>query len=314
MPRALITGITGQDGWYLSELLRESGHEVFGLVTADDPQPDPPATTRLVGDMRDGDSLIAALDAASPDVVFNLASISSVADSWARPELAADINGVGTMRLLAAIHSGQRPIRFVQASSAEIFGDAAAPQNEQTPIHPVSPYGAAKAFAHHAVSAYRAAGVWASAAILYNHESPRRPEQFVTRKVTAAVARIAEGSDEQLVLGNLDARRDWGYARDYMHALVLMAAAEVPADYVIATGVSHTVRDFVATAFAHVGITDWQSRVGSDPSFTRATDASEQRGDASQARRELGWAPTVDFAELVGLMVDADRASLSSRS
>jgi len=310
MSRALITGITGQDGWYLSELLQAGGYEVFGLVTADDPAPDPPGATRLVGDMRDTASLSAALSSCSPDVVFNLASISSVADSWVNPELAADINGLGTLRLLAALHSSGRPVRFVQASSAEIFGDAPAPQDESTPIHPVSPYGAAKALAHHAVSAYRSAGVWAAAAILYNHESPRRPEKFVTRKITAAVARIAEGSDETLMLGNLDARRDWGYARDYMQALVLMAGLEEPADFVIATGVSHTVRDFVAAAFEHVGIADWESRVGSDPSFTRATDASEQRGDASKARRELGWAPTVEFAELVGLMVDADRAAL----
>lgn len=312
MPRALITGITGQDGWYLSELVRESGHDVFGLVMSGDPFPLPPEASGIAGDARDTASLVAALETCQPDVVYNLASISSVADSWQNPELAADINGVGTLRLLAAIHGSGRPTRFVQASSAEIFGDAPAPQNEQTPIRPVSPYGAAKAFAQHSVSAYRAAGVWAAAAILYNHESPRRPDKFVTRKITSAVARIAEGSDEQLVLGNLDARRDWGYARDYMQALTLLAAQDEPSDYVIATGVSHAVRDFVAVAFAHVGIADWQSRVTSDAAYHRATDAAEQRGDASKARRKLGWAPSIEFAELVGLMVDADRALLSS--
>jgi GDPmannose 4,6-dehydratase len=312
MPRALITGITGQDGWYLNELLQASGHDVFGLVMPDDPNPLPPGASAIPGDSRDTSSLDAALRQCAPDVVYNLASISSVADSWQHPELAADINGLGTLRLLAAIHDSKRPTRFVQASSAEIFGDAPAPQNEETPVRPVSPYGAAKAFAHHAVSAYRAAGVWAAAAILYNHESPRRPDRFVTRKITAAVARIAEGSDEQLVLGNLEARRDWGYARDYMEAMTLLALRDQPSDYVVATGVSHSVRDFVATAFAHVGISDWQPRVATDPAYVRATDAAEQRGDASKARRELGWTTSVDFAGLVGLMVDADRAALSA--
>jgi GDPmannose 4,6-dehydratase len=313
MPRALITGITGQDGWYLSELLRESGHEVYGLVVPGDPQALPDGAVGIEGDSRDTGSLVAALETAQPDVIYNLASISSVADSWAHPELAADINGVGTLRLLAAIHDKGSPIRFVQASSAEVFGDAPAPQDEQTPIRPVSPYGAAKAFAQHAVSAYRAAGVWAAAAILYNHESPRRPDKFVTRKITATVARIADGSDENLVLGNLDARRDWGYARDYMQAMTLMAGQAEPCDYVIATGVSHTVRDFVAAAFTHVGISDWESRVTSDPAFTRATDAGEQRGDATKIRRELGWAPSIDFASLVGLMVDTDLEIIRNR-
>ena len=313
MPRALITGITGQDGWYLSELLRESGHDVYGLVLPGDTNPLPPEAHPVPGDARDTASLVAALGDCDPDVIFNLASISSVADSWQHSELAADINGVGTLRLLAAIHDAGRSTRLVQASSAEIFGDAPAPQDEQTPVRPVSPYGAAKAFAHHAVAAYRAAGVWAAAAILYNHESPRRPDTFVTRKITSTVARIAAGSEENLVLGNLDARRDWGYARDYMQAMTLIAQQDEPSDYVVATGVSHTVRDFVAAAFAHVGVRDWESRVTSDPAFTRATDASEQRGDAGRIRRELGWAPSIDFAALVGLMVDADLEIVRNR-
>ena len=311
MPRALITGVTGQDGWYLSELLHTSGFELFGLVLPGDPNPLPPDVSGIPGDARDTSSLEAALLGCAPDVVYNLASISSVAESWVHPETAADINGLGTLRLLAAIRDSGRPVRFVQASSAEIFGEAPAPQDEQTPIHPVTPYGAAKAFAHHCVAAYRAAGVWAASAILYNHESPRRPEQFVTRKITKAVARIAEGSDEQLVLGNISARRDWGYARDYMEGLQLIASVDEPSDFVIATGISHSVEDFVATAFAHVGIEDWSSRVSVDASLERATDASEQRGNAARAHRELGWTPSVDFAGLVGLMVDADRAALS---
>ncbi|MCW2497860.1 GDP-mannose 4,6-dehydratase [Jatrophihabitans sp.] len=316
MPRALITGITGQDGWYLSELLQADGYDVFGLALADDVNPVPPGSSRIVGDVRDSGSLRTALDECEPDEVFNLASISSVGESWSRPELAADINGLGAIRLLAAIRdigaSSGREIRFVQASSAEIFGNAAAPQTEQTPIHAVSPYGAAKAFAHHAVSAYRAAGVWAGAAILFNHESPRRPEQFVTRKITRTVARIAEGSGETLTLGNLAARRDWGYARDYMRAMSLIPRQEQPDDFVIATGIAHSVGDFVAAAFAHVGISDWQPHVATDPAFERAADAAEQRGDATKARSVLGWAPSIDFAELVGLMVDADRAEIAT--
>jgi len=238
MPRALITGVTGQDGWYLSELLHAADFELFGLVLPGDANPLPPDVAGIEGDARDAASLEAALTGCRPDIAYNLASISSVAESWRHPELAADINGLGTLRLLAAIQSSGRPVRLVQAGSAEIFGEAPPPQDEQTPIHPVTPYGAAKAFAHHCVSAYRAAGVWAASAILYNHESPRRPEQFVTRKITKAVAAIATGGDEPLVLGNVSARRDWGYARDYMQALCLIGSASEPADFVIATGVA----------------------------------------------------------------------------
>jgi GDPmannose 4,6-dehydratase len=316
MPRALITGITGQDGWYLTELLRADGYEVFGLAMADDPNPVPAGAEGIIGDVRDSGSLRSALEACEPDEVYNLASISSVGESWQRPELAADINGLGAIRLLAAIRdigaSGGRSIRFIQASSAEIFGNAPAPQTEQTSIRTVSPYGAAKAFAHHAVSAYRAAGVWAGAAILFNHESPRRPEQFVTRKITRTVARIAEGSDEKLVLGNLAARRDWGYARDYMQAMALIGRHETPDDFIVATGVGHSVQDFVAAAFGHAGIVEWESFVTTDSAFERAADAAEQLGDSSKARAVLGWEPTISFQELVGLMVDADRAELSA--
>lgn len=313
MPRSLITGVSGQDGWYLSELLREQGHEVFGLVLAGDPARLPPGVTPLHGDMRDAASIAIALDAAGPDEIYNLAGISSVAESWQYPERVADINGVGVVRLLHAVQqfaerSGQS-VRIVQAGSAEIFGHSPPPQNEQTPVRPATPYGAAKALAHHAVGVYRSAGLAASSAILYNHESPRRPEHFVTRKITAAVARISAGSDERLILGNLASRRDWGHASDYMRAMTMIARHDEPADFVIATGVSRSVEDFVAAAFAHVGIEDWSRHVSIDPALIRPSEPIEQRGDPTRAREVLGWRPEISFDGLVASMVDADLAA-----
>jgi GDPmannose 4,6-dehydratase len=248
---------------------------------------------------------------AEPDEVYNLAAISSVARSWEDPETVADVNGVGAVRLLLAARAfGERAgrvVRFVQASSAEIFGDAPAPQDEHTPIAPRTPYGAAKAYAHHAVAAYRAAGTWAASAILYNHESPRRPPTFVTRKITRTVAAIADGRTQRLALGSLAVRRDWGFAGDYADALIRIARHVEPRDFVIATGVSNSIADFVRLAFAHVGIRDWERYVDLDPALQRTGDAGEQRGDASLARAELGWAPTLDLGELIARMVDADR-------
>jgi GDPmannose 4,6-dehydratase len=302
--RALITGVTGQDGWYLSEILAEQGYDVFGLVTSDDSAAVPPYVTAFSGDLRDRDSIATALDETEPDEVYNLASMSSVALSWREPELVGDVNGLGTMRLLAALHG--RDVRFVQASSAEIFGTASPPQDETTPIAPTTPYGASKAFAHHAVAVYREAGLHASSVILFNHESPRRPDTFVTRKITKQVAAIAAGSTEPLRLGTLDVRRDWGYARDYAAAMTLVARHDEPSDFVIATGVSHTIADFAATAFKCVGIDDWLAHVVLDPEYARQGDSPEQRGDAAKARKLLGWAPTVEFDELVLLMVDND--------
>jgi len=309
--RALVTGVSGQDGWYLSAALRERGTSVFGLVTSGD-DGCPPGVEPIVGDMRDADSLGAAIAVAEPDEVYNLASLSSVAQSWREPESVADVNGLGVLRLLVALQqfgerSGRAP-RFVQASSAEIFGDAPAPQDERTPIAPTTPYGAAKAFGQHVVAAYRAAGQWAASAIFYNHESPRRPETFVTRKITRGVAAIAAGREDRIVLGNLQVRRDWGFAADYADALIRIAAHPEPRDFVIATGVSSSIADFVRLAFAHVGIEDWERYVELDPALQRAGDAGEQRGDATLARSVLGWAPTVDLAGLVALMMDADRA------
>jgi GDPmannose 4,6-dehydratase len=264
----------------------------------------------LAGDLRDAESVRAAVERSAPAEVYNLAAVSSVAVSWSDPELVADVNGVGVLRLLNALRESDaatgRRTRFVHASSAEIFGAAPAPQDERTPLAPLTPYGAAKAFAHHAVGVYKAAGMWAANVILFNHESPRRPPEFVTRKITRTVAAIAGGEEQRLSLGNLDARRDWGYARDYVTAMTMVACREEPEDFVIATGTSHSIADFAAAAFARVGLADWRAWVDVDPALVRASDPPEQRGDASRARRVLGWEPTVDFAGLVGLMVDAD--------
>lgn len=310
MPSALITGATGQDGWYLAELLRADGHEVFGLALASEVEQMPPDVTPLAGDIRDPASLRRVLERVGPDEIYNLAGVSSVARSWAQPELAAEVNGVGVLGLLHAVWDVVPQARVVQAGSAEIFGNAPAPQDERTPIRPTSPYGAAKALGQHAVSVYREVGLHAASTILFNHESPRRPGQFVTRKITAAAARIAGGSTDPLVLGNLDVRRDWGHARDYCRAMVLVARHPAPDDFVIATGESHSIADFVAAAFGHVGIDDWQRHVRTDPALERPRDPIEQRGDATRARQVLGWHPQTSFGQLVGEMVDADLVAL----
>ena len=235
-----------------------------------------------------------------PDQVYNLAGISSVAQSWADPVLNAAVNGLAVAGLIQTVwrvaEGTGRPIRFVQASSAEIFGmPRASPQSESTPIAPVNPYGAAKAYAHHLVSVYRARGLHASSVVLYNHESPRRPEAFVTRKITAGAARIARGEADELVLGNLDPIRDWGWAPDYMDAMARAAEADAPDDYVVATGEGHTVRDFVATAFAAAGIEDWQLYVRTDPQFIRPVEGAVLVGDATRIARSSGLAPVGDL-------------------
>jgi GDPmannose 4,6-dehydratase len=314
----MVTGATGQDGGYLVERLLDEGLTVHAVTHAEDSGSDEfrqrfPSVELHPGDLGTGAGLAEALADAAPDEVYNLAGISSVAFSWEQPLLTAEVSGVGVLRLLDALarwadDSGRQP-RFVQASSAEMFGAPdQVPQNEATPVRPVTPYGAAKAFGHHAVAVYRQSGMHASSAILYNHESPRRPPTFVTRKITQAVAAIARGSDEPLVLGNLDARRDWGWAPDYVDAMVRIARAETPDDYVVATGESRTVAEFVEAAFAHVGIRDWQSYVRTDPSLVRPSDPPELVGDSSRLRL-LGWKPTVSFAELVSRMVDVDLAT-----
>ncbi|MEV8212690.1 GDP-mannose 4,6-dehydratase [Leifsonia sp. NPDC077715] len=308
--RALITGSKGQDGSYLAELLHSRGWEVHTLDRA--PGPDVEIISRRhAGSVDDVETVDRVVAMADPDCIFNLAGMSSVADSWADPVATARTNGVAVVALLQAAlrqqESTGRPVRFVQASSAEIFGAAErVPQDETTAIRPTSPYGASKAFAHSSVGVSRSRGVHASSAILFNHESPRRPLKFVTRKITNGVARIASGEAFTLSLGNLDAERDWGWAPDYVDALLRMAEADRPDDYVIATGVSRSVRDFVRTAFAAVGIAEWERHVTTDPSHLRPVDAPVLRGDAGRARRVLGWSPTVTFEQMVERMVHHD--------
>ena len=311
--RAFVTGIGGQDGSYLADRLVDDGLEVHALVLDADGTPEhcPPEVVLHPGDVTDVDGVRALLLDVDPHEVYNLAAISSVAQSWSEPDQTARVNGLGAVGLLGSALAVQErhghPVACVQASSAEMFGEpAVSPQDEATPIRPVNPYGAAKAYAHLAVGVYRRRNLHAVGAILYNHESPRRPDRFVTRRITSTVAAIARGRADRLVLGNLDSRRDWGWAPDYVDALVRAARADRPDDYVIATGVGHTVRDFAAAAFARAGIADWEPLLESDPALFRPADALDLTGDASKAHRDLGWSPTLDFAEIVGRMVDHD--------
>lgn len=309
---AFITGITGQDGSYLAELLLSKGYEVHGLIR----RASTFNTGRIDhifdklhlhhGDLSDGTSLVRLLYKINPSEVYNLAAQSHVKISFDSPEYTADITGTGTIRLLEAIRDvGQHP-RFFQASSSEMFGSSPPPQNEQTPFHPRSPYGCAKVFSYWATVNYREAyGMHASNAITFNHESPRRGETFVTRKITRAVARIKNGIQKALVLGNLDARRDWGYAGDYVGAMWQMLQQAQPDDYVIATGEMHTVREFLELAFDFVGLS-WESYVKINPSYFRPTEVDALCGDSSKAKRILGWTPKTSFRKLVGMMVEAD--------
>ncbi|CCQ45018.1 GDP-mannose 4,6 dehydratase 2 [Pseudarthrobacter siccitolerans] len=314
MPTAFITGASGQDGSYLVDRLLQKGWIVHALVK---PQSTPgpisvPQSVRLhESDVSDQRRMADILLDVQPDALFNLAGVSSVAKSWECPVDVLSTNAVATTGLLEVVSRIQdisgTPVKFIQASSAELFGGTAeVPQTERTSICPISPYGASKALAHHMVGVYRRRGVFASSAILYNHESPRRPQSFVTRKITSQVARIALGIDSQLLLGNLDAKRDWGWAPDYVEALVLMAEHELPDDFVIATGVSHTVAEFVSCAFEAAGLHEWEKYTAVDSRFVRPVDAAELRGDSSKARKELGWEPTMGFEEIVARMVAND--------
>lgn len=306
MPIALITGITGQDGTYLSRALLADDVEVHGVVRPNSSRPVEPGVIVHQGDMLDDRMLTELVTGLQPDELYHLAGQTSVAASWADPVGTVRETGAPTAALLHAIAESSAHTRFVLASSAEIFGRAPAPQNESTPIAPLSPYGSAKALAHHLVGGYRERGVHASSCILYNHESPLRPERFVTRKITVAAARIARGLQDTITLGNLDAARDWGWAPDVVAALRLAAAHPEPGDYVIGTGELHTVREFAVEAFAAAGIDDGEDRVVIDETLLRPTDPPVQLADSTKARTKLGWHPTVNFTELVKRMVQHD--------
>ncbi len=325
MRRALITGITGQDGQFLAELLHEKGYQVFGLVKGQNNpkgymvQAELPFVESISGDLQDLPSLIGALEQSQPDEVYNLGAISFVAMSWKQAELTANITGTGVLRLLEAIRmvggSQANPIRFYQASSSEMFGKVReTPQNEMTPFYPRSPYGVAKVFGHQITVNYRESyGLYACNGILFNHESERRGMEFVTRKVSNAVARIKLGLQEELVMGDLQPKRDWGYAGDYVKAMWSMLQQEQPDDYVVATGETHTVEEFVTEAFQHAGIEDWRRYVRQDPRFLRPAEVDLLVGDAAKAHVVLGWHPQVDFYELVKLMVDHDLKTEQTR-
>ena len=312
MKRALITGITGQDGSYLAELLLSKGYAVHGIMrrgssfTTGRIEHILPSLAIHYGDLSDGTGLRRVLEVAQPNEVYNLAAQSHVRVSFDQPEYTADVDAIGTLRLLEAIRDMRAPIRLYQASSSEMFGAAPAPQNEQTPFHPRSPYGVSKVAAHWYARNYREAyGMFVSCGILFNHESPRRGETFVTRKITRAATRIALGLQDKLLLGNLSAERDWGFAGDFVEAMWLMLQQETPTDYVVATGESHTVREFLSAAFSLLDL-DWTNYAVDDPRQHRPAEVNELRGDASKARTSLGWSPRVGFEELVAMMVRHD--------
>ena len=322
MKSALITGITGQDGSYLAELLLEKGYEVYGIIRRSssfntgriqhifDDIHKPDIRLHLhYGDLTDELGLERQLDRIRPDEIYNLAAQSHVRVSFDQPVYTVDVSAMGTMRLLEAIRNVglEKTVRLYQASSSEMYGNViTSPQNEATPFNPMSPYACGKVFCHYIINNYRQAyGLHASNGILFNHESPRRGETFVTRKITRGLARILAGLDEKLYLGNIDARRDWGFAGDYVEAMWLMLQQDEPDDYVIATGDVHSVKDFLDEAFRAVGL-DWQDYVEIDPRYFRPSEVDVLNGDASKAREKLGWTPKTDFKSLVHMMLTSD--------
>ena len=319
-PRALITGITGQDGSYLAELLLEQGYEVYGVVRRSSTE----AFERIVhimdrvelvqADLTDQMSLVEAIRTARPREVYNLAAQSFVPTSWRQPLLTGDVTAMGVTRMLEAIRMVDPAIRFYQASSSEMYGQVQeTPQREQTPFYPRSPYGVAKVYGHWITVNYRESyGLFAVSGILFNHESPRRGLEFVTRKITHGAARIKTGLDGELRLGNLDAKRDWGYAKDYVRAMWLMLQQDDPADYVISSDETHTVREVCEIAFGHLGL-NWEDHVVVDPALYRPAEVYELLGDSSKARKALDWRPQVDFAGLIQLMAEADLERVQRR-
>ncbi len=323
VPTALVTGITGQDGSYLAELLLERGYDVHGLVRRAstfnthridhlyrDPHEEGVRLHLHYGDLTDGSQLARLIRTTRPDEIYNLAAQSHVGVSFQQPEYTGDVGGLGVVRLLEAVRDSGVDTRLYQAGTSEMFGESPPPQSETTPFVPRSPYAAAKVYAYWVTRNYREAyGMFAVTGILFNHESPRRGETFVTRKVTRAVARIVAGLDDAVYLGNLDAVRDWGHARDYVEAMWLMVSQPEPRDYVIGTGESHTVREFCELAFAQVGL-EYERFVRVDPRYFRPTEVEHLQADPTRALTELGWKPTVGFADLVAEMVEADLAEL----
>jgi GDPmannose 4,6-dehydratase len=325
MARALITGITGQDGRHLAEFLHGKGYEVFGMVKGqNNPRADLireefPYVQLVSGDLADLPSLVGAIEQAQPDEVYNLGAVTYVAFSFSQAELTANTTGLGVLRMLEAIRmvGGQQnnPMRFYQASSSEMFGMVReSPQNELTPFHPRSPYGCAKVFGHDITVNYRESyGMYACSGILFNHEGPWRGLEFVTRKISNAVARIKLGLQDDIPLGNLDAKRDWGYAGDYVKAMWMMLQQDAADDYVVATGESHSIREFLDLAFAEIGIDDWSKHVRLDPNMIRPAEVDFLVGDATKAESKLGWKPEVDFPGLVKMMVQHDLAFESAK-
>jgi GDPmannose 4,6-dehydratase len=320
MPSALITGITGQDGLYLAELLLGKGYDVYGLIRGQSNPKRPlveatvPDVKLLTGDLTDQSSLMRALDTAQPLEVYNLGAISFVAYSWENAKVTSDVTGLGVLNMLEAtrLFAGDDlgRVRFYQASSSEMFGKVQeVPQRESTLLWPRSPYGVSKVYGHYMTINYRESyGMHASSGILFNHESPRRGPEFVTRKISRAVARIKLGLQDRIALGNLDAKRDWGYAGDYVDAMWRMLQQPEADDYVVATGETHSIREFLDIAFGHVGIEDWAGHVYQDPAFFRPAEVDLLIGDPSKARDNLDWKPQVSFDELVRMMVDSDLA------
>ena len=318
MPRAFITGITGQDGQHLAEFLHSKGYQVFGMLKgqnnprAHQIRDEFPYVELVPGDLADLSSLVAALDYSKPDEVYNLGAISFVPMSFGQTELTSNITGLGVMRMLEAVRmvggTQNNKIRFYQASSSEMFGKVReVPQTELTPFHPRSPYGCAKVFGHDITVNYRESyDIFACSGILFNHEGPRRGLEFVTRKISNTAARIKLGLQDELVMGNLDAKRDWGYAGDYVRAMWLMLQQDQPDDYVVATGETHSIEEFLTLAFAEAGLDDWHKYVRQDPKFFRPAEVDLLIGDPKKAQDKLGWVREVDFPSLVKMMVQHD--------
>ncbi len=314
MKRALITGVNGMDGSHLADLLLEKGYEVYGMERRTS-SPNRTNTSHLEGkitfvngDLTDQNSLVRCLKESNPDEVYNLGAMSFVGESWNTPEQTGDVNGLGVLRMLEAIREYGKEVRFYQASTSEMFGRMVEnPAKESTPFYPRSPYGVAKLYGHWITKNYRESyDMFACSGILFNHESERRGIEFVTRKITDGIARIHLGLQDKIMLGNLDSYRDWGYAPDYCEAMWLMLQQDTPDDYVISTGETHSIREFLDAAFKHIGIDDWSNYVGQDPRFMRPAEVDVLRGDSTKAQTNLNWKPKTSFEDLVGKMVSND--------